>query len=80
VNKEAEKLAAEGMRGLCTAVGALSSLRDATEIPERKLRLQRMVAHLMEAVGDCPDELWLAMLREDLGTSDLISKIRTIAA
>ena len=64
---------AEGMQGLCVAIGKLAETRDAlTEYMKRvphgdqaekvALGVSRGCEHLMQAVADLPNELWAHML------------------
>jgi hypothetical protein len=67
---------AEGMQGLCDAVGKLSRVRDALQ-PECHLdpaevamraKLARGCEHLVHAVAAMPNEAWACML-DDAGVS-----------
>lgn len=90
--REHDAALAAGMQGLCEAVGKLSQVRDAaraalTTLPpdpaadRALLGLSRACDHLVEAVGDLPNEVWAALLRQGcVGGHELKARLAEIRA
>ena len=73
----------KGMASLCDALGNLGKARNSLEngkVEDKvRLGLQRMTAHLVEAVADAPDEFWAIMMADHIGVEELRRRLDKLA-